>query len=58
MQAHCLLYLTKREILNIADEIVVIANGVVKNIGKKEEILPTLLEVSNTGDCCLNGGNN
>ena len=45
-------------ILNIADEIIVIANGVVKDIGKKEEILPTLLEVSNTGDCCLNGGNN
>jgi len=48
----------QERILNIADEIVVIANGVVKNIGKKEEILPTLLEVSNTGDCCLNGGNN
>ena len=48
----------QERILNIADEIIVIANGVVKDIGKKEEILPTLLEVSNTGDCCLNGGNN
>lgn len=48
----------QERILNIADEIIVIANGVVKDIGKKEEILPTLLEVSNIGDCCLNGGNN
>ena len=57
--AGTLLIISHQErILNIADEIVVIANGVVKNIGKKEEILPTLLEVSNTGDCCLNGGNN
>ena len=57
--AGTLLIISHQErILNIADEIVVIAKGVVKNIGKKEEILPTLLEVSNTGDCCLNGGNN
>lgn len=57
--AGTLLIISHQErILNIADEIVVIANGVVKNIGKKEEILPTLLEVSNTDDCCLNGGNN
>ena len=57
--AGTLLIISHQErILNIADEIVVIANGVVKNIGKKEEILPTLLEVSNTGDCCLNGSNN
>lgn len=57
--AGTLLIISHQErILNIADEIVVIANGVVKNIGKKEEILPTLLEVSNTGDYCLNGGNN
>lgn len=56
--AGTLLIISHQErILNIADEIIVIANGVVKDIGKKEEILPTLLEVSNTGDCCLNGGN-
>lgn len=57
--AGTLLIISHQErILNIADEIIVIANGVVKDIGKKEEILPILLEVSNTGDCCLNGGNN
>ena len=57
--AGTLLIISHQErILNIADEIIVIANGVVKDIGKKEEILPTLLEVSNTGDCCLNGGKN
>lgn len=57
--AGTLLIISHQErILNIADEIIIIANGVVKDIGKKEEILPTLLEVSNTGDCCLNGGNN
>ena len=48
--AGTLLIISHQErILNIADEIVVIANGVVKNIGKKEEILPTLLEVSKWG---------
>ena len=57
--AGTLLIISHQErILNIADEKDIISNGVVKNIGKKEEILPTLLEVSNTGDCCLNGGNN
>ena len=57
--AGTLLIISHQErILNIADEIIVIANGVVKDICKKVEILPTLLEVSNTGDCCLNGGNN
>ena len=57
--AGTLLIISHQErILNIADEIIVIANGVVKDIGKKEEILPTLLEVSNTGDCCLNRGKN
>ena len=42
--AGTLLIISHQErILNIADEIIVIANGVVKDIGKKEEILPTLL---------------
>lgn len=42
--AGTLLIISHQErILNIADEIIVIANGVVKDIGKKEEILPTTL---------------
>ena len=33
----------QERILNIADKIVVIANGKIQNVGKKEEILPCLL---------------
>lgn len=33
----------QERILNIADEIVVIANGEIKKVGKKEEVLPELL---------------
>lgn len=39
----------QERILNIADEIVVIADGSVKTIGKREEILPELL--NGTGGC-------
>lgn len=39
----------QERILNIADEIVVIAGGSIKAVGKKEEILPELL--SGTGSC-------
>ena len=39
----------QERILNIADEIVVIANGNVKAMGKKDEILPELL--NGTGSC-------
>ena len=33
----------QERILNIADKIVVIANGQIKNVGKKEDVLPKLL---------------
>ena len=33
----------QERILNIADKIVVIADGKVQNVGKKEDILPKLL---------------
>ena len=39
----------QERILNIADEIVVIANGSIQAIGKKDEILPELL--SGTSSC-------
>ena len=48
----------QERILNIADEIIVIADGTIKNIGTKDEIFPTLLEVSGVGNYCPNGGNN
>lgn len=46
----------QERILNIADEIVVIANGEITNVGTKEEILPQLLDGSfecrhNAGGC-------
>ena len=37
----------QERILNIADEIIVIADGTVSKIGKKEEILPDLLYKDN-----------
>lgn len=36
----------QERILNIADKIVVIANGQIQNVGKKDDILPELLNVS------------
>ena len=44
----------QERILNIADKIVVIANGEVKNVGAKEEILPQLL--SGNLECIHNAG--
>ena len=46
----------QERILNIADEIIVIANGSVSKMGTKEEILPELLYKSNCK--CVKGGQN
>ena len=40
----------QERILDIADKIIVIAEGKVKNVGSKEDILPSLLEESETCD--------
>lgn len=42
----------QERILNIADEIVVLADGKVKNQGTKDDILPTLLGTSSAVDMC------
>ncbi len=42
----------QERIINIADEVVVIADGVVRNTGAKEEILPTLLASDKTLGAC------
>ena len=49
----------QERILDIADEIVVIADGVIRSQGPKEEILPQLLGTSSAVDVCRNyeGGN-
>ena len=39
----------QERILNIADKVIVLANGTVKNIGKKDEILPDLLGMADAG---------
>ncbi len=41
----------QERILNIADKIIVIADGKVESIGTKEEILPALLAKSGSGAC-------
>lgn len=46
----------QERILNIADEIVVIANGVIQQTGKKEEILPELLGGTKPGCKFFKGG--
>lgn len=43
----------QERILSIADEIVVIANGMVRKSGKREEILPSLLQDERAGRCPL-----
>ena len=42
-QGNILIISHQERILNIADKIVVIANGEVQNVGAKDEILPELL---------------
>ena len=37
-----------KTVLDIADEILVLSNGEVKNIGKKQEVLPHLSEIYST----------
>lgn len=52
--AHTLLIISHQErILSIADEIVVVANGKIRTMGRREEILPTLLENERTARCPL-----
>jgi len=45
----------QERILNIADKIVVIAEGQIRAQGKKEDILPELLGNTEAGDCIVNG---
>lgn len=46
----------QERILNIADQIVVLAGGKVQQMGPKDEVLPTLLQgrscISSSGGCC------
>ena len=42
----------QERILNIADEIVVLANGSIKDYGSKDRILPTLLGTTSAVDMC------
>ena len=42
----------QERILNIADEIVVIADGKIKTQGKKDQVLPTLLGTTSAVDAC------
>ncbi len=46
----------QERILNIADEIIVVANGQVKNHGKREDILPELLGTQMAVPACERGG--
>ena len=43
----------QEKILDIADKIVVVANGEVKSYGKKDEILPELLHRQSVGFGCV-----
>lgn len=50
----------QERILNIADEIIVIADGQITRKGKKEEILPAILGTASAVDACnmfYKGGN-
>lgn len=45
----------QERILNIADEIVLLNNGHIEKIGKKEEVMPSILKTEKS-DCCKLGG--
>ena len=45
-----------KRILNIADEIVLLNNGKIKKMGKKEEIIGDILKQETTGFCAKLGG--
>lgn len=47
----------QERILNIADQIILLNNGRVDRMGKKEEIMNSILKNETTG-CCKLGGNN
>ena len=55
-QGTALIISHQERILQIADEIIVIADGEVRSAGPREEILPTLLENEKAGQCPLEGG--
>ena len=42
----------QERILNIADEIIVLADGVVTKQGTREEVLPTIAEAHFASDVC------
>ena len=46
----------QERILNIADEIVLLSNGKVEKMGKKEEIMSSILETEHLGYCKKLGG--
>ena len=47
----------QERILNIADEIILLNNGKIEKIGKKEEVMDSIMKTENKG-CCKIGGNN
>lgn len=47
----------QERILNIADEIVLLNNGHIEKIGKKEEVMSSILKTEKS-DCCKLGGEN
>ena len=51
-QGSVLIISHQERILNIADEIVVIADGKIKTQGKKDQVLPTLLGTASAVDAC------
>lgn len=55
-QGSALIISHQERILQIADEIIVIADGTVRSAGLREEILPTLLGNEKAGRCPLERG--
>ena len=48
----------QERILNIADEIILLNNGKIEKIGRREEVMESILETEKTGCCKLGGSNN
>ena len=48
----------QERILNIADEIILLNNGKIEKIGRREDVMESILETEKTGCCKLGGSNN
>ena len=58
IQGTILIISHQERILNIADEIILLSNGKIEKIGKKEDVIDSILQKEKAGCCKIGGSNN